>query len=419
MAIRKNLPVEDYLGINSSTNPQEKTTPKGRAADDYLGIGVLGGQGNAPVTKDRQASDYLGLGALGSPGAGVVADPTKPAASTGSTDPTGATGPRIYRATDGTEFTDQAAYATYQASLNNTAASKLSAQQDAALAVQAAQAQRQSAYDLLLEQFKQYGLSDLVEPLKNLITSGASPSEFTIRLRESEPYKKRFAANAQRIAKGLRALNEADYLATEDQYQEVMRQYGLPESYYAKDATGKQAGFEQLLANDVSNVELADRLMVGQERVLNANPEILNTLKKFYGDSITNGDILAYVLDPNKAIKDIQRKVTAAEIGAAQVGAGLQTTKAGAEQLMANNVTGAQYQAAAPTISEASIRGGQLASIYGENPYTQQTAEQAVLNTPGSAEAIRRTKKLTALETAAFSGQSGRGALDRERAGAI
>lgn len=331
----------------------------------------------------------------------------------------GTTGVRTYRATDGTEFTDQAAYATYQASLNDTAATTLANQQEAARAAAASQAQRQSAYDLLFEQFKQYGLSDLVEPLKNLITSGASPSEFTIRLRESEPYKKRFAANAQRVAKGLKALDEADYLAMEDQYQEVMRQYGLPESYYSKDATGRQAGFEQLLANDISNVELNDRLMAAQDRVLKANPEILNTLKNFYGDSITNGDILAYTLDPKNAIKDIQRKVSAAEIGAAQVGAGLQATKAGAEQLMANNVTGEQYQAAAPTISEASIRGGQLASIYKESPYTQQTAEQAVLNTPGSAAAIRQTKKLTELEKAAFAGQSGRGVLSRERSGSI
>jgi hypothetical protein len=330
----------------------------------------------------------------------------------------GTNGVRQYRATDGTVFTDQAAYATYQASLNDTASNKLAAEQDAKLASQAAQAQRQSAYDLLLEQFKQYGLSDLVEPLKNLITSGASPSEFTIRLRESEPYKKRFAANAQRVAKGLTALDEATYLGMEDQYQEVMRQYGLPASYYAKDATGKQAGFEQLLANDISNVELADRLMVAQDRVLKANPEVLKTIREFYPD-ITNGDILAYTLDPKNAIKDIQRKATAAEIGAAQTGAGLQATLAGAERLAADKVTGEQYQAAAPTISEASIRGGQLASIYREDPYTQQTAEQAVLNTPGSAEAIRRTKKLAGLETASFSGQSGRGAIDRERAGQI
>jgi hypothetical protein len=337
----------------------------------------------------------------------------KPAGTTGGT-----TGVRQYRATDGTVFTDQAAYATYQASLNDTAASRLASQQEAALAAQASQAQRQSAYDLLLEQFKQYGLSDLVEPLKNLITSGASPSEFTIRLRESEPYKKRFAANAQRVAKGLTALDEATYLGMEDQYQEVMRQYGLPASYYAKDATGKQAGFEQLLANDISNVELTDRLMVAQDRVLKANPEVLKTIREFYPD-ITNGDILAYTLDPKNAIKDIQRKATAAEIGAAQTGAGLQATLAGAERLAADKVTGEQYQAAAPTISEASIRGGQLASIYREDPYTQQTAEQAVLNTPGSAEAIRRTKKLAGLETASFSGQSGRGAIDRERAGQI
>lgn len=340
-----------------------------------------------------------------------------PAGGTGTG--AGTDGVRKYTATDGTVFTDQAAYATYQASLNDTAASKLAGQQEAALAAQAAQAQRQSAYDLLLNQFKQYGLADLVEPLKNLITSGASPSEFTIRLRESEPYKKRFAANAQRVAKGLTALDEADYLAKEDAYQNLMREYGLPDTYWTKDATGKQPGFDQLIANDVSAVELEDRLMTAQERVLKANPEILNTLKSFYGDTITNGDILAYTLDPKNAIKDIQRKVTAAEIGAAQKGAGLQATQAGAENLALNKVTGEQYQAAAPTISEASIRGGQLASIYREDPYTQQTAEAAVLNTPGSAEAIKQTKKLTALEQAAFSGQSGRGVLARERAGSI
>ena len=45
---------------------------------------------------------------------------------------------------------------------------------------------RQSAYDLLFEQFSKYGLGSLVEPLKNLITDpGVSDSEFTIRLRET------------------------------------------------------------------------------------------------------------------------------------------------------------------------------------------------------------------------------------------
>lgn len=281
------------------------------------------------------------------------------------------------------------------------------------------QAGRQSAYDLLYSQFAQYGLESLVEPLKGLIVSGASPAEFTIRLRESEPYKKRFAANAQRITKGLRALDEADYLALEDQYQNVMRQYGLPESYYTKDATGKQVGFEQLIANDVSNVELGDRLMVGQDRVLKSNPEVLSALKAFYPD-INNGDILAYVLDPKNAIKEIQRKVTTAEIGGAAARSGLTTNVSDAEYLQRYGVTKETADQGYTTIAGGLQRGSQLASIYGEDPYTQATAETEVFNIPGATEARKQRQKITGLEKATFGGQSGisQGALARDRAGA-
>jgi hypothetical protein len=368
------------------------------------------------------------LGGLGSEVIAGVKVPTFPTGPTGpsSTDPTGATGPTgagatgptKYTATDGTVFTDQAAYATYQASLNDAAATKLTNQQDAALAAQASQAQRQSAYDLLLAQFKEYGLSDLVEPLKYLITSGASPAEFTIKLRESEPYKKRFAANAQRISKGLTALSEASYLAMEDQYQEVMRQYGLPASYYAKDATGRQSGFEQLIANDVSNIELNDRLMVAQDRVVKSNPEVLQALKDFYPD-INNGDILAYTLDPKNAIKDIQRKVTAAEIGGAAMQSGLGTNLARAEELQRYGVDKAAATAGFATIGAGLQRGSELASIYGEDPYTQATAESEIFNVPGAQEARKQRQKVTGLEKATFGGQTGltSGALARDRAG--
>ena len=75
---------------------------------------------------------------------------------------------------------------------------------------------RQSAYDLLYAEFDRYGLGSLVTPLKDLITSGVSPSEFTIRLRETDAYKKRFAANEARIKNGLRALSEFEYITKED-----------------------------------------------------------------------------------------------------------------------------------------------------------------------------------------------------------
>jgi hypothetical protein len=278
----------------------------------------------------------------------------------------------------------------------------------------------QSAYDLLYSEFAQYGLQALVEPLKRLITSGASPAEFTIELRKSPAYQARFAANADRIKKGLKAISEAEYLDLEDQYQSVMRNYGLPESYYARGDMGVQPGFNQFIANDVSALELEDRIATAQKRVLNANPEVLQAIKDFYGDSITNGDILAYTLNPTKGLEDIKRKVTAAEIGGAAIQSGLRTGMARAEELGAAGITKAQAQQGFGTIAGGLQRGSQLASIYGENPYTQTTAEQEVFGLAGKTEAEKQRKKLTSLETAAFGGQSGvtSGALARDRAGA-
>jgi len=286
----------------------------------------------------------------------------------------------------------------------------------ASLAASEAQAARQSAYDLLYEQFNQYGLGALVEGIKGLVQENVSPSEFTLRLRQTDAYKRRFAANAQRIAQGLGAISEAEYIGLEDQYQNIMRQYGLPATYYTKGEMGRQEGFEKFIANDISAVELEDRIQTAQNRVINANPEVARALKEFYPD-ITNGDILAYTLDPKNAIKNIQRKVTAAEIGGAAMAQGLQTGLSRAEELAGYGVTKEQAQQGYQTVAEVAPRGSMLSDIYRQGPYGQTQAEQEVFNLAGSAEAARQRKKLTSLETAAFSGQAGVGALARERAG--
>jgi len=283
----------------------------------------------------------------------------------------------------------------------------------------AASSAKKSAYDLLYQQFNDLGIGGLVPELKTFIEEGVSPSEFTLRLRGTEAYKKRFAGNAQRIAKGLRALSEAEYIGLEDQYQNVMRQYGLPESYYTRGEMGRQEGFEKFIAGDVSASELEDRISTAQKRVLNANPEVAQALKTFY-PGISNGDILAYTLDPTKAIEDIKRKVTAAEIGGAAARAGLTTNVSDAEYLRNYGVTKEQADQGYGVIAGGLQRGSQLASMYGENPYTQATAEQEIFNVPGAVEARKQRQKITGLEKATFSGQSGisQGALVRDRAGA-
>jgi hypothetical protein len=295
---------------------------------------------------------------------------------------------------------------------------ELAAKQEAARLAEEKRRQGQSAYDLLFEQFNQYGMGALVEPLKQFIQQGLSSSEFTLRLRDTDAYKKRFAANASRIAKGLSALNEAEYIGLEDQYQNIMREYGLPASYYARGDMGRQEGFEKFLANDVSAAELEDRVLTAQSRVLNANPEVLASLKQFY-PGIGDGDILAYTLDPEKALTDIKRKVTAAEIGSGAMQAGLGISGARAEELGAAGITKAQAQQGFQNVAEIAPRGGMLADIYKQSPYTQNTAEAEVFGIAGSAEAARQRKKLTQLETAAFSGSAGAGAIARDRAGVL
>jgi hypothetical protein len=281
-----------------------------------------------------------------------------------------------------------------------------------------AAAGKNSAYDLLLAQFKLYGLEALITPLKDLITDDTSEGELTIMLRATPAYEKRFAANKTRIASGLRALNEAEYLGMEDKYQTIMRNYGLPASYYVKGDLGRQEGFEKLIGFDVSATELEDRIMTAQSRVINAAPEITTALKQFYPD-ITNGEILAYTLDPTKGLSDIKRKITAAEIGGAAIGAGLGTAVNRAEELARYGVTAQTARQGYDTIGGGLERGRQLSSIYQQPDYTQAVAEQEVFNLPGQTEAQQKRKKVIGLEKATFGGQTGvsSGALSQNRAG--
>lgn len=279
-------------------------------------------------------------------------------------------------------------------------------------------AARQSAFDILKLQFDEYGLGALVEPLRGLIQEGVSPSEFAVRLRQTDPYKKRFAANTARIASGLRALSEAEYINLEDGYQTIMRNYGLPASYYTKGDLGRQEGFEKFIAGDVSTTELEDRIMTAQNRVINAAPEVMTALKQFYPD-IKNGEILAYTLDPTKGLADIKKKVLAAEIGGAAIGAGLGAAATRAEELARYGVTAESARAGYDAIGGGLERGRQLSSIYQQPDYTQAVAEEEVFKLPRQTQAGEKRKKIIGLEKATFGGQTGvsSGALSQNRAG--
>ena len=278
----------------------------------------------------------------------------------------------------------------------------------------------QDAYKRLFDEFNALGLGALVEDSKDLLMKATSVGAIPEALRNTRAYMTRFSANDARIKAGLTALSPASYIAMEDKYQEVMRRYGLPESYYTPGLYGKQEGFTKLIASDVSNTELENRIITAQDRVIKGAPQIAQALKEFYPE-ITNGDILAYALDPANAIKNIQRKVTNAEIGGAALQQkGLTTSLARAEELQRYGVDKAAATAGYSMIGGGLQRGSELASIYQQDPYTQATAESEVFKLSGQQEARNQRQKITGLEKATFGGKPGLGvgALTRDRAGA-
>jgi len=149
----------------------------------------------------------------------------------------------------------------------------------------------------------------------------------------------------------------------------------------------------------------SNRVVTAVQRVQNADPAILTTLRSFYG--ISDNDLVAYVLDPNQQFQKIERQVAAAEIGAAAGLQGISTGVSVAEQLAAQGVTKAQAQKGYSTIADILPTSEKLSGIYDKAlpSYGLAEAEQEVFNTLASAQ--RKRRALAEREIAEFSGASG------------
>ena len=257
---------------------------------------------------------------------------------------------------------------------------------------------RQSVIAILTDRFNRYGLGSLASKIKELAIDGASEATITIGLQETEEYKMRFSANEDRRKKNLKVLTPAEYLNLEDGYRQILRSYGLKQ-FDTDDYVKK------FISNDVSASELSDRVVTAVQRVQNADPAIMQTLRDYYG--ITNESLVGYVLDPNQQLQKIQRQVAAAEIGTAARRQGLEAGVAVADQLAAQGISEAEAQKGYATIADILPSAEKLSQIYGGtmDKYGQSEGEQEVFNSLASAQ--RKRTGLSKREIAEFQGTSG------------
>jgi hypothetical protein len=285
-----------------------------------------------------------------------------------------------------------------------------------AIAAQNAAAQQQQRTDWIEQLtilFKNYGLETLAPKIREFIQQGYSADTVTLKLQETPEYKQRFIGNAARLKAGLSVLSPREYLATEDAYRQIMRTTGLPKGFY-----DSPDDFSKFIESDVSPTELKQRVDLAQTAIDNADPYYTRTLQEMYG--LSNGDMIAQVLDPQRALPFITKQAQAVQFGAAAVRQGLQVAKPVAEQYAGMGVTQQQAEQGFQAVAQILPTAEKLGQIYGQN-YNQDQALSEVFGGPMSAEAIQRRKRLSEMEQSSFAGQAGvgRGSLSRGMSGQI
>lgn len=290
------------------------------------------------------------------------------------------------------------------------------------------------ARDSVMKMFETTGLGktfidSLMATIDKVYEDNIMPTEAQVlnTIYNSDAYRTRFAGNEiirKRMAdgKGLpgdRLLTPAEYIRTEEAYKEIMSEAGLPAYFY--DQPEDYAKFIGELGTSVA--EITERVNIAKQALQNADQNIKTALQQYYG--LSEGDLVAYLLDPEKAFRaidsrfaftteNLKRKYQTAEIGGAATRAGMTT---GVSQGFAEEI----LKAGKGDLAERAFQGAareqedyqRLMSLYGETAGTEDLAREA-LALAGGAEVGIKTKKLASKERAKFQQQS---AIDKTSLG--
>jgi hypothetical protein len=268
---------------------------------------------------------------------------------------------------------------------------------------------QQSAFDYMTGLLAQYRLDSLAGTLKDLILAGDTyPNVLMLKLQSTDAWKQRFAGNEMLRASGHNVLSVDQYLATENSYFQVLKQYGLPSGFY-----DDPSDFAKFIGNGVSPAELAERASMYSDLAGNEDPSLVKALSTL---GLGRGDLAAWMMDPTRAEPLIKRRYNEALIGSAAIGQGLSTSESRLGQLLDQGVTVDQARQGFEQVAEDLPTFDKLGDIYGEN-IDQSTLENAVFGL--SADDTRKTKGLASRERAAFTGDSGitQGSLHRNNSG--
>jgi len=274
---------------------------------------------------------------------------------------------------------------------------------------------RQNIFDQVQALFTTYGIikpgdpaSDaLLKTIKDLAMSGAGADTISLQLQQSDAYKARFAGNETRRAAGLNILSPAEYIATENAYDQILRAAGVPTGFYNSSAEKAK-----LIGADVSASELQSRVDLAAKSISGADPFYTQQLKNLYG--LSQGDMIAHVLDPSAAMPLLQQQTQSTTIAAAAARNATNINLTTAEQLAGMGVTQAQAEQGFGNIASQLPGMQAIASRYqgyGDAGTVGTGLQAATFGAPiggeTAAQAEARLKRLQTQEVSAFGGSAG------------
>lgn len=216
--------------------------------------------------------------------------------------------------------------------------------------------------------------------------------------RYNEPYLKRFAGNANLMKKGLPTLDDATYLKVEKEYEKIFKAYDTP-------LLANRENYATLIGNSMDADDVTGRIILGYDR-LKADPNSENAFRTFF-PTLSKGDIVSAMLNPEVMLPALERKVKVAEIAGSALAAGLEANQVSAQSLADFGVTKPQSQIGYQKIAYQKPRGEFLTAISPEEgiKYTQGLAED--IEFKKDAKAIKQQEMLIEKEKARLSGKSG------------
>jgi len=244
--------------------------------------------------------------------------------------------------------------------------------------------------------FSQYGLGSLAGKIYDYVKNGYGSDTISILLQDTPEYKQRFAANDARTKAGLSVLSPAEYISVENSYRQIMRQSGLPEGFYDSNTD-----FTDFITKDMSPTELQSRVDLATQATALANPSLKAALKQM---GLSDGDISAYFLDPDRAVPILQKSAATAAIGAEALQRGMGFDQAYAEELATAGISRDQASQGYAKIADEFSDLQTLGQVYGGG-WTQRQAEEDTFT--GGTAASRQRDKLVNSEKASFSGTTG------------